>query len=121
MGLGHDLSWGGFGLGVEIRAIRYDLEQFDNIAEERRTQRENWMEWTPSWGVNVGLADLELSYLGRITTGTGRPGTEWSANRVAILEAAALDSNFLLAPEAPLTLQDAWVVTNQIWVSIPVR
>lgn len=121
MGVGHDYSWGGFGLGVSIRAIRYDLEQFDNIAEERRTQRENWMEWTPSWGLNVGVADLELSYLGRITTGTGRPGTEWTANRIAVLESAALDSNFLLAPEAPLTLQDAWVITNQLSVSIPVR
>ena len=119
MGLGQDFSWGGIGLGLELRSIRYDLEQFDNIAEERRTQREDWMEWTPSWGLNVGLSDLELRYVGRATTGTGRPGVAWSPVQAAVLDAARND--FLLAPEGPLTLQDAWVITNQLSISIPVR
>jgi hypothetical protein len=122
MGVGRDFSWGGIGLGIQLRAIRYDLEQFDHVEEERRTQRENWMEWTPSWGATVGLADLELRYLGRVTTGTGRPGVEWSPTQRALNFAAAeAASDFLLAPEAPLTLQDAWVLTNQLSVSIPVR
>ncbi len=119
MGMGQDFSWGGFGLGLELRSIRYHLEQFDNIAEERRTQNENWMEWTPTWGLSVGVSDLELRYLGRATTGTGRPGVAWSPVQAAVLDAAR--SDFLLAPEAPLTLQDAWVLTNQLSVSIPVR
>ena len=77
------------------------------------------MEWTPSWGLNLGLSDFELRYLGRATTGSGRPGVAWSPVQAAVLDAAR--SDFLLAPEAPLTLQDAWVFTSQLSVSIPVR
>ncbi len=118
-GVGRDFSWGGLGLGLELRSIRYDLEQFDNIAKERRTQKESWMEWTPSWGLNVGVSDLELRYLGRATTGTGRPGTAWSPEQAEVLNVAR--SDFLLAPTGPLTLQNAWVITSQLSVSIPVR
>ncbi len=119
MGVGQDYTWGGFGLGLELHSIRYDLEQFDNIAEERRNQRESWMEWTPSWGLHMGVSDFEVRYVGRVTTGTGRPGVAWSPVQAAVLDAARND--FLLAPEAPLTLQDAWVLTSQLSVSIPVR
>ena len=80
------------------------------------------MEWTPSFGVSLDLPGVTLLYAGRITTGTGRPGTRWTDNRMA--EAGfndALSLDFLLAPQGPLTLQDARVTTHQLSVVIPMR
>ena len=74
------------------------------------------MEWTPSWGLHFGLAEFDLRYRGRLITGTGRPGVA----RIGMAELAA-DADFLPAPEGPLALRDAWVMTHQISVSMPIR
>lgn len=109
-----------FQLGLAVRTIRYQLEQFDHVQERKRDQQESWMEWTPSWGLALKFPELEVRYLGRLTTGTGRPGVEWTgARRIALAEARAAD--FIIAPSGPLTLQDARVLTHQITVSVPVR
>ncbi len=108
-------------LGLQVRAYDFHLDQFDNVAQNARRQDEDWMEWVPSWGVKLKLADFDLRYFGRVTTGTGRPGTAWSgvvADRAASLEVA---NDILLAPGAPLTLQDATVMTHQFSISIPIR
>ena len=80
------------------------------------------MEWTPSFGVSLNLRGVTVHYAGRITTGTGRPGTRWTNTRMA--EAGfdqGLSTDFLLAPSGPLTLQDARVTTHQLSVVIPIR
>ncbi len=108
--------------GLRIRSISYELEQFDHIRVEKRNQNESWMEWTPSLGVSLHLQGVTIHYAGRITTGTGRPGTRWTDNRMA--EAGfdqALSNDFILAPSGPLTLQDARVTTHQLSVVIPMR
>jgi hypothetical protein len=113
--------------GVQVRSISYELEQVNHIepfslSSRKRTQRESWMEWTPSFGVSLELDGVTLHYAGRFTTGTGRPGTRWSNTRMN--EAGISDfgaSDFLLAPSGPLTLQDATVTTHQLSVVIPMR
>jgi len=108
--------------GLQIRSISYELDQFDRIQVSKRTQEESWMEWTPSFGVSLKLEGVTLHYAGRITTGTGRPGTRWSENRLAEAGVFSMDStDFLLAPTGPLTLQDARVTTHQLSVVIPMR
>ena len=115
MGMGHDFDWGGFQIGLRLRSIQYDLTQTSHIGGFIRKQRESWMEWTPSWGLHFGLAEFDLRYRGRLITGTGRPGVARTGS------GQAFESDFLPAPEGPLTLQDAWVMTHRISVSIPVR
>ncbi len=108
--------------GLQIRSISYELDQFDRIQLDKRTQDESWMEWTPSFGVSLNLQGVTVHYAGRITTGTGRPGTRWSDTRMA--EAgmdSGLSNDFILAPSGPLTLQDARVTTHQISVVIPMH
>ena len=86
----------------------------------RRTQDEQWMEWTPSWGARVTFGDLELRYIGRVTTGTGRPGV--ARNRFAPnAVTSAGGGDIVLAPEGPLTLQEATVLTHRIAISLPIR
>ena len=60
-GLGRNFSWGGFGLGLELRSIRYELEQFDNIAESRRTQRESLDGVDPELGPEPRTLGLRVA------------------------------------------------------------
>jgi hypothetical protein len=110
-----------FSLGLQVHSISYELDQFDRIQVTKRNQEESWMEWTPSLGVKLGLPGVDLYYNGRLTTGTGRPGTRWTDARMA--EAGAdyfASSSIVLAPSGPLTLQEARVTTHQLSVVIPI-
>ncbi|MBI4537935.1 MAG: hypothetical protein HY704_00325 [Gemmatimonadetes bacterium] len=120
MGIGREQERYAFQLGLAVHSFRYELEQFDRVEETKRDQEESWMEWTPSWGLALKFPELEVRYLGRLTTGTGRPGVEWTGTRRAFAEAARA-ADFIIAPSGPLTLQDARVLTHQVSVSIPIR
>lgn len=104
--------------GLELRSYDYRLEQRNHMTQTFRTQDESWMEWTPSLGATFRVADVELRYAGRLTTGTGRPGVVATPDAMATRE---MLSDFIVAPEAPLTLQDATVMTHQISARIPIR
>ncbi len=117
LGLAHETERLGFQLGVEVRSYDYSLEQRDNLENTVRDQDESWMEWTPSLGARVKFPEFELGYVGRMTTGSGRPGVQWEGPRAT----AAADADFIVAPSGPLTLQDARVLTHQVMVSIPIR
>lgn len=110
-----------FQLGLQVRAYDYHLDQWNNVEETSRRQDEQWMEWTPSWGVSVRFTGLELRYQGRVTTGTGRPGVA----RTGVFGTGQLDftagTDIVWAPDAPLTLQDASVITHQLSVSMPIK
>ncbi len=116
-GVNRETERWGLSMGVQVRSYRYTLEQQDNLQVTHRRQRESWMEWTPSWGGSLKFPDLTLRYMGRITTGTGRPGVAWTPR---VLAAADALSNFIVAPSGPLTLQEAKVVTHQISVVLPI-
>jgi hypothetical protein len=88
------------------------------VAVTFRDQDETWMEWSPSLGAALRLSDVELRYAGRLTTGTGRPGIALTPQAAGAKDALA---DFIVAPQGPLTLQDARVATHQLSVRIPVR
>ena len=118
IGVGREVESFGFQLGLQVKQFSYRLHQIDRIAETERVQRESWMEWTPTWGLSLRYPEFEIRYAGSATSGTGRPGVVWEGARVS----AALESgDIVLAPEDPLTLQDAMVVTHRVSVSIPIR
>jgi hypothetical protein len=103
--------------GLELRSYDYELEQVNHLTGVDRRQEEGWMEWTPSVGAAWRLGELELRYVGRVTTGTGRPGVAFTGG-AAVAEDFA---DFIVAPSGPLTLQDARVTTHQVTVRVPVR
>jgi hypothetical protein len=121
MGVGHTVGHATFQLGLSVRAYDYDLEQTDLVAGTFRRQGEQWMEWTPSWGARVELPGVALRYLGRVTTGTGRPGVAWTGGVAERAGDFAAANDIVVAPSGPLTLQDVKVVTHQISVSVPIR
>jgi hypothetical protein len=105
--------------GIQLRSISYELDQLNRVTAIRRDQRESWMEWTPSLGVSLRMEGAVFHYSALITTGTGRPGVRWAAGQVVPNSASGVD--VILAPEGPLTLQDARVTTHQLSVVIPIR
>jgi hypothetical protein len=108
-----------FKAGLQVRSISYELDQFDRIQVTKRNQDESWMEWTPSFGVSLNLPGIDVHWVTRVTTGTGRPGTRWTNARMDEAFGGQLANDFLLAPQGPLTLQDAKVTTHQLSVVIP--
>lgn len=117
-GLAYDVGKVTVQAGLEVRSYDYTLEQRDHVAVTFRDQDETWMEWSPSLGAALRLSDVELRYAGRLTSGTGRPGIALTAQAAGAREAMA---DFIVAPEGPLTLQDATVATHQLSVRIPIR
>ena len=117
MGLAYELERASFQAGLEVRSYAYTLKQRDRINLTRRDQEESWMEWSPSIGAKAKFAEFEIGYVGRLTTGSGRPGVQWTGARAD----AALAADFIVAPTGPLTLQDALVITHRVTVSVPIR
>lgn len=118
LGLDHHWKTASVQTGLEVRSYDYDFQQRNNIDGSFRDQRESWMEWTPSVGAAVRLSDMELRYAARVTSGTGQPGVQVER---AVTDALTLGSDFIIAPQGPLTLQDATVVTHQFSVVISIR
>jgi hypothetical protein len=121
MGVGHTVGHATFQLGVGVRAYDYDLTQSNRVTDSLRQQSEQWMEWTPTWGLRIELPGVAIRYLGRVTTGTGRPGIAWGGAVPARAGDFAEANDIVVAPSGPLTLQDVTVVTHQIAVSLPIR
>jgi len=117
-GVAHRYKSAEFQAGLEVRSYDYQLEQRNRVDVSFRDQDEAWMEWSPAIGAAFHLSDIELRYSGRLTTGTGRPGVAFTDQAAGRLEA---QSDFIIAPEAPLTLQDATILTHQVTVRIPIR
>ena len=118
LGLAYELEHASFQAGVEVRSYAYSLKQRDHIQDTKRDQEESWMEWSPSFGAKAKFSEFEIGYQGRLTTGSGRPGVQWTGERA---DAVLMAADFIIAPSGPLTLQDALVVTHRLTVSVPIR
>ena len=110
----------GFQLGLEARSYSYHLTQEDHVEDTLRDQDEAWTEWTPTVATHYRFEDIDLHWSIRITSGTGFPGIDLIGGR-DVQAAAFPDADFIAAPRGALTLQGATVVTNQVWVRVPVR
>ena len=116
-------------LGMAVSSIDYVMHQDVTTSTptsgpqvSQRRLHESWMEWTPTWGLSVEFPGLSLRYVGRLTTGTGRPGVAsgWRALAGGVAVPLA-GGDYVVAPAGPLTLQDATVITNQLSVVLPIR
>ncbi len=119
LGIAHEFEKVGVRLGLEGRSYDYTLEQTNNVDDAFRTQDESWIEWTPAAAAVFRLGAADLHYGLRLTTGTGQPGTARTDFAQNTPDSGGGD--FVVAPEGPLTLADATVLTHQFWVRIPIR
>ena len=108
----------GLQLGLQMHRIYYWLEQEDFIEAILRHQKENWTEWTISWGLDLLLTEMKLSYSGRLLLGTGIPSV--MNNNFRTTDFAVTKSDFIIAPSGPLLLQEEHVLFHQITISVPI-
>jgi len=111
-----------FGLGLSLHSYRYHLDQEDFVLPLKRKLEEDWSEWTFSLGLGYTFTGFQLRYLSLITLGTGRPGVDQAFFRgTPEMDAnTAFRSDFIIAPNGPLSLQEARVWTHQITLLIPI-
>lgn len=109
----------GLQLGIQMHRFHYWLEQENFIEAIQRHQKENWTEWTISWGLDLYLTDIQLSYTGRMLLGTGIPSV--LNNDFRLNDFAVAKSDFLVAPNGQLLLKEEHVLFHQIIISVPLN
>ena len=109
-----------FGLGLSLHNYRYHLDQQDFVAPFKRQLDESWGEWTFTLGLGYNFTGFQLRYLSLLTLGTGRPGLDQPFFRGGVGDASAFESSFIIAPNGPLSLQEARVWTHQVMLLIPI-
>jgi hypothetical protein len=103
-----------------MRVVRYRLAHNDRVAVTEQRQREHWVEWTPTWGVSLRFPELEVSYRGRVTNGSGRPSTDLTFATGQPIDLLP-PGRILVSPGGPLNLAGVATVTHQISLSLPLR
>jgi hypothetical protein len=106
-----------FQVGVQARAIRYELDQYNFIEERQRDLSEDWMELTLAWGWDFKFSDFNFLYQGSLLAGAGRPGV---SNNFGIMRAMDYSADYIVAPSGSLTLEDAYVFTHRFTFLIPI-
>jgi hypothetical protein len=108
--------------GISAHAIHYWLHQQDHVELTSQQQYEQWVEWSPTWGVSMRFGGVDFRYVGSTTHGTGRPGIPDNQFGAVpdVAAAGALGSpSILAAPDGPLTLTPVSVTTHQLSISVP--
>jgi hypothetical protein len=106
-------------LGFTIHRISYNLHQKDYRINSNRHQQEQWFEYTASFGYHLYFKVFEISYMVRATLGTGIPSTR---GRVISFDSRAenFSADFLPAPDGPLRVDEAIMLSQRIMVVIPI-
>lgn len=129
VGFGHEMpvstdssSMFGFQLGLGVNSINYRLGQTNNVQRTFREQRENWMEWTPTFGLALRTRSLQLRYNYSVSCSVSECITIGRGDAVTVAApAAASTGGVIAAPSSPLTFNGGTASTHKIWVSIPIR
>jgi hypothetical protein len=105
--------------GIEVNYISYNLNQKDYRIDAQRTQFENWYEYTGSVGISLNYKPFQIRYTGRVTVGTGVPGTSNNVFSNASERGATYMADFLPAPNGDLSLREAIILSHRITLAIP--
>jgi hypothetical protein len=118
LGFERDLARHGFQAGLRVRQINYSLDQHNYLAEVRRTTREGWLEWSPSWGAFARFGAIELHYAGRMTS-RGWPGMGWFGGDIMV-NAPDAGVDFVVGPTGPVNIPAFRVTTHRFTLSVPI-
>lgn len=129
LGVGRDFSLGSEGVstlgvqfGLSVYSIAYDLEQTNHVLGTFREQREDWMEWTPSFALALRGRGVHLAYAVRVTCGAGGcdgPFPFGMEETRTVAPAAA--GGIIAAPSGPLFIDGGSVVAQRLTISVPLR
>lgn len=73
----------GLQLGLSVYSVDYQLDQRDNVAQERRQLGDQWREWSPTYGLNLRMKHATVQYTFRATC--SRDCVQWpSGDKVTV-------------------------------------
>ncbi len=104
--------------GLQIHSYSYKLEQTNYLFQNRRSQAEDWWEYTWSWGVKFHFRDFNLKYSGRYIGGSGQPRIG-GGFFVSPVRDMTLRSDLILAPSGPLDVTEHAIYSHQFTIEIP--
>jgi hypothetical protein len=121
-GFSHDLQLArdssqllGFQFGISRYGVGYDLDQVDHVAGTTRHGREDWAQWTPTFGLRLHTGAFDLQYNYRITCSQRcielGMGDKISVPGVAIMG----------APTSAVMVDGGTSRFHQLMLSVPVR
>ena len=128
LGAGDDLAFRagavtlGYQFGVGVYSIRYRLQQADHVRRTFRTQHEDWMEWSPTFGLRLRSGDLDVLYNFSLTCGAGACGTGGDqpvfVTHPGIEDAA---TGIIVAPSGQLFMQGGVLKTHKLTIRVPIH
>lgn len=112
----------GVQMGLGLHSIKYKLGQTNNVQGTFRTQKENWVEWAPTFGLRLRARDLDLMYNFSLTCGPGSCGQGFGGFPVGpmTLEAAAA-GGIIAAPSGELFMQSGALKVHKVTFMLPIR
>lgn len=110
----------GYQFGLAVHAIDYTLEQTNNVLESFRTQREHWVEWTPSLALRYRSRDIEISYGFAFTCGTGGCAPTFGGEDTDVV-APPSSGGIIAAPSRPLFFESGTAFTHRLVLVLPIR
>jgi hypothetical protein len=129
VGIGHDFvtnategSTFGFELGLGVYSIDYRLQQQNNVLKTSRRLLENWMEWTPTFGLAYKAKSMTLRYA--YATSCAGDNCFSLGDRVELISPTAggdFATGIIAAPSSALTFNGGHASSHKVWVAVPIR
>jgi hypothetical protein len=127
-GAGQELSVrdGALGLGFQgglgLYAINYRLQQANHVQRTFRTQREHWVEWSPTLGLRLRSQGLDVLYNFSLTCGPGGCGqTQMGPQVFAGRDVALTNAGIIAAPSGELFMQSGSLKVHKLTIMVPIR
>lgn len=117
VGVDREVGVTAFQLGLRAHNVDYRLRQIDHVAASPRTYSQEWIEWTPSWGVRVTLPGLELRYQGSASSASHFPFILPTDDTLSVHG----PGDVLAAPRGDIVIPDLTVVRHRLAISVPMR
>ncbi|MEX1186037.1 MAG: hypothetical protein WEA80_05575 [Gemmatimonadaceae bacterium] len=112
----------GYQVGLGLYAINYRLKQANHVQRTFRTQREDWMEWSPSVGLRLRSRELDLLYNFSLTCGPGACGGD--DGRVVFVNNPRVDLaavGIIAAPSGELFMESGALKLHKLTLAVPIR
>jgi hypothetical protein len=112
----------GYQVGLGLYGINYRLKQDNHVQGTFRTQREHWLEWSPTLGLRLRSQGLDVLYNFSLTCGPGACGQAQSGPVVfATRDANIAAAGIIAAPSGELFMQSGSLKVHKLTIMVPIR
>lgn len=109
----------GFQYGLGIYAINYRLRQDDHVQSSSRVADQSWVEWTPTFGLNLHTSRVTWRYNFRFTCGPSTCIDIMSGDKVTI-PPQTTPGGVIAAPARGAFVNGGTVHLHQLMMMVPI-